>query len=235
MAARLTRTDRIHRLVAKTRRRVDKIPEGTRLLRHMPNSMLGVLVREAGYERSSRKLLEELARRLRDEGVDFSPKLGDPANTPKTRIYFFDVERPVKGLQPTRQLFKDEAQLSRFLWLNQDFLKYATKNLRITDREARLGPGAKIDLLATDTKTGELVGIELKAEEPDQGIVAQAARYMKALKARAVSEGHSGARLMIVTGQPDEDLAELVQTQSEKLGVKTDWLLYRVQFDLRPA
>lgn len=120
MAARLTRTDRIHRLVAKTRRRVDKIPEGTRLLRHMPNSMLGVLVREAGYERSSRKLLRSLLVGSATK-VSTSARNWGPGQHPKTRIYFFDVERPVKGLQPTRQLFKDEAQLSRFLWLNQDF------------------------------------------------------------------------------------------------------------------
>ncbi|BBZ55208.1 hypothetical protein MPHO_22000 [Mycolicibacterium phocaicum] len=86
-----------------------------------------------------------------------------------------------------------------------------------------------------DTKTKELVGIELKAEEPDQGIVAQAAKYMKALKAQAEAEGLRGARLMIITGQPDEQLEEAVQAHADKLGVKTDWLLYRVRFELRSA
>lgn len=233
MPGKLTRADHVGRLVEKTRQRVEKTPTSVRQLRHMPNSTLGVLVRQAGYTRTSQKFLLELTDRLRAAGVDFSPELVDPANSPKTRIYFFDAARPVSGLQPTRELFKDEAQLSRFLWLNQDFLAYAAKNLRIRDREKRIAPGAKIDLVAVDTKTRELVGIELKAEVPDQGIVAQAAKYMKALKALAELEGRPGARLMIVTGQPDDELAENVQAHAERLGVKTDWFLYRVRFELR--
>ena len=235
MAAKLTRDTRVERLVEKTRQRVAETPASTRLLRHMPSSKIGVLVRAAGYERTSSRFLAELGDRLRAAGVEFSPELLDPGNTPETRIYFFSAARPVKGLQPTRELFKEEVQLSRFLWLNQNFLKHAARNLRITDREKRIGPGATIDLLAVDTKANELVGIELKAEEPDQGVVAQAGRYMEALKAKADADGRRGARLMIVTGQPDEELAELVQQQAEKLGVKTEWFLYRVQFELNPA
>jgi len=235
LPARLSKEERLQRLVDKTRLRIEQTPASATLLRHMPNSMLGVLARQAGFERASSRFLEDLSNRLRDEGIEFSPELVDPANTHTTRIYFFDSASRVKGLQPTRELFKDETELSRFLWLNKDFLKYATKNLRVTHQEKRLTPGAKIDLLAIDTKTRELVGIELKAKEPDQGIVAQAAKYMKALKALAEAEGHRGARLVIITGQPDAELAELVQNQADKIGVPTDWLLYRVKFELRPA
>lgn len=233
MAARLSKDDRLHRLVDKTRQRVANIPKTTRSLRHMPNSRLGVIVREAGYERASDKFLEELGNRLRDEGIGVSPELTDPANTSKTRIYFFDSKRPTKGLQPTRELFKEEKELSRFLWLNRDVLAYAKKNnLKIQSREARLAHGVVIDLLAVDSKTDELVGIELKAEEADDRVVGQAAKYMRALKTKAESEGRKGARLLIVTGQPDEDLAEHVQTEAEKYGVPTQWLLYRGRFEL---
>lgn len=197
--------------------------------------MLGVLVRAAGYQKTSNKLLETMGARFREEGIDFSPELCDPDNTPKTRIYFFNADHPVKGLQPTRELFKVEAQLSRFLFLNQQFLSSATRSLRVRDREKLLAPGARIDLVAVDTKTRELVGIELKAEEPDPGIVAQAARYMVALKRQAEVEGLRGARLLIVTGQPDDVLAEAVQAHADRLGVKTDWLLYRVKFELKRA
>lgn len=82
VAARLSREDRLERLVQRTRERVDDMPKETRSLRHMPNSMLGVLVRQAGYSRTSDRLLEELAQRLRDEGIGMSPELSDPANTP---------------------------------------------------------------------------------------------------------------------------------------------------------
>ncbi len=56
---------------------------------------------------------------------------------------------------------------------------------------------------------------------------------MKALKELAELEGRPGARLMIVTGQPDDELAENVQAHAERVGVKTDWCLYRVRFELR--
>ena len=68
-----------------------------------------------------------------------------------------------------------------------------------------------------------------------QGIVAQAAKYMTALKALAESEGLRGARLLIITGQPNEQLADLVQVQAEKAGVKCEWHLYRVRFELSKA
>ena len=210
---------------------MDETPPSAQLLKHMPSSKLGVLIREAGYERSSRKLLDELCDRLRVAGVEFSPDLLDTDNTPDTQIYFFDATQPVKGPQP-RQLFKEEAQLSKFLWMNKHFLSQAMKNLRLRDREKTLAPGSRPDLVAVDIKSRELVGIELKAGEPDQGIVAQAAKYMTALKAHAELEGLRGARLMIITGQPNEQLADLVQLQAEKVGVKCEWLLYRVRFEL---
>ncbi|TDY09766.1 hypothetical protein BCL50_1863 [Mycolicibacterium litorale] len=219
----------------KTRQRVENIAPETRLLKHMPSSKLGVLVREAGYERGSRRLLEELSDRLREAGVDFSPELSDDANTPETTIHFFDAKRPVQGLQPARELFEEESQLQHFLWKNKHFLSQATKHLRLTDREKVLAPGSRPDLIAVDTKSKELVGIELKAGTPDEGIVAQAAKYMDALKTAAEAQGHKGARLMIITGQPNEQLAEQVQVHAEKVGVRCEWLLYRVRFELKKA
>ncbi|MCV7007542.1 hypothetical protein [Mycobacterium gordonae] len=236
MAARLTKGDRLERLIDQTSRRVAGIPKDTRSLRQMPFSRLGVLVRAAGYERGSDKFLELLGDRLRNKGIGFSPELTDPANTVKTRVYFFDAKRPVKGLRPTYELFKEEKDLSRFLWLNKDVLSYAKKNnLKILSREKRLSNGVIIDLLAEDTKTGVLVGIELKAEEADDRVVGQAAKYMRALKLQANADGRPGARLLIVTGQPDDDLAELVQDDAEQFGVPTDWLLYRVRLELTEA
>ncbi|WP_256736042.1 hypothetical protein [Mycolicibacterium hippocampi] len=40
---------------------------------------------------------------------------------------------------------------------------------------------------------------------------------MKALKALAEKVGRPGAHLVIITGQPDDELADLVQLQAEKL------------------
>lgn len=40
--------------------------------------------------------------------------------------------------------------------------------------EVAIVPGCKIDILTEHKKTNELVGIELKASEPDKGLVSQA-------------------------------------------------------------
>ncbi|MGV0635908.1 hypothetical protein ABQE69_15995 [Mycolicibacillus trivialis] len=222
-------------MVDKTRKRVDA-KSGARSLSHSPDSMLGVLVREAGYQRTSPKFLEELDQRLRDAGIDTFPELADPDNNRRTRIYFFDRKKPVRGFQRPRQLFAAEKQLSRFLWMNKAVLPYVKKNsLRISGHEVRIADNCIIDLLAEDEKTGELVGFELKAAEADDRLVGQAAKYMRALAHRAKAEGRPGARLLIVTGQPDESLFERVQVHAEKYGVETQWLLYRVSIDLLEA
>ncbi len=74
MPAKLTRDQRTDRLIAKTRLRVEQTSPDARLLRHMPSSTLGVLIRECGYARTSAKLLSDLCDRLREVGVEFSPR-----------------------------------------------------------------------------------------------------------------------------------------------------------------
>ena len=105
--------------------------------------------------------------------------------------------------------------------------------LRFLNAEVTIAPGCKIDLLAEDKKTGDLVGIELKADEADQGLVAQAGRYMTALKQKAAKDGKPGARLLIVTGQPDQELQSQVQALADKRGVPTQWLTYKVTVTLQ--
>jgi hypothetical protein len=236
MPARLSKEDRLQRLVDKTRKRVDENSKATRSLSHSPDSMLGVLVREAGYRNISRKFLEELDARLREAGIGSYPDPSDPSNNRKTRIHFFDLKKPIPGFQYPRQLFAEEKQLSRFLWMNRAVLPYLKKNsLRMTGREVRIADDCVIDLLAEDKKTHEVVGFELKAAQAHDRVIGQAAKYMQALARYAEREGRPGARLLIVTGQPDQSLAERVQVHAEKHGVKTQWLLYRVSIELSEA
>lgn len=58
---------------------------------------------------------------------------------------------------------------------------------------------------------------------------------MTALALQAQKEGRPGARLLIVTGQPDRNLREQVQQLAETRGVKTEWLLYQVSVSLEKA
>lgn len=203
---------------------------------HTPDSKLGRLAREAGYERVSEKFCGILAERLTDAGLGTHPGLLDPMNTRNTRIHFFDLNHPLPGIQPTRVLFQDERQLSDFLVKNFAALAYVRKHgLKLRRAEARISAGSAVDLLAEDRKTRELVGFELKAETADERIVAQAAKYMTALQSQAEKEGRPGARLLIVTGQPDPNLREQVLELAKSRGVKTDWLLYQVSVELKDS
>ena len=228
--------DRLQRLVAKCRSRVDALESPPVSLSHTPDSTLGKLAREAGYERISEKFCELLGARLRDAGLGTHPELVDPMNTRDTRIHFFDLDHPLPGIQPTRVLFQEERQLSDFLVKNFAALSYVRKNgLKLRRSEARIAAGCVVDLLAEDTKTRELVGFELKAEAADERVVAQAAKYMIALGRQAEKEGRPGARLLIVTGQPDRNLQQQVRELAATRGVKSDWLLYQVSVDLKKA
>jgi hypothetical protein len=177
MAPPLTMEDRLARLVAKCRNRVDALDTAPVSLSHTPDSSLGTLAREAGYERISKKFCKQLDGQLRATGLGTHPELTDPTNTRKTRIHFFDLQHPLPGIQPTRALFGEERQLSRFLEKNFVVLSYVRKNaLRFRRREARIAADCVVDLLAEDNKTGELVGFELKAGAADERVVAQAAK-----------------------------------------------------------
>lgn len=234
MAQRLTMENRLERLVALCRSRVDALEEPPMSLSHTPDSRLGRLAREAGYERVSDKFCSVLAERLNDAGVGTHPPLLDPMNTRETRIHFFDLKHPLPGIQPTQVLFQEERQLSDFLVKNFAALTYVRKHrLKLRRAEARIAAGSVVDLLAEDRKTRELVGFELKAESADERIVAQSAKYMTALRTQAEKEGRPGARLLIVTGQPDPNLRDQVLELAKSRGVKTDWLLYEVLVQLK--
>jgi hypothetical protein len=236
VAARLTREGRLQRLVDDTRKRVDREGDSTPNLKQSPNSYLRTLVQQAGYEKRSAKLLEELDESLDAAGIGTHPNLRDPSIGPETRIYFFDLKRPIPKFQQPRQRFAEEKELSRFLAMNWAALPYIKKaGLRFRGREVRFDNSAIIDLLAVDKKTDELVGFELKVSDGDGRLFDQAARYMSCLVRQAKKEGRSGARLIIVTGQPNPELAARVQELADKYGVRTDWLLYNVSIDLSSA
>jgi hypothetical protein len=230
--ARLTREGKLERLVEETRKRVDNDRDAPSL-KSSPNSYLNTLIKQAGYKRKSDKLLEQLDERLDAAGIGTHPNLRDPSICSDTRIFFFDLRRPIPRFQQPRQRFAEEKELARFLAMNWAALPYIKKaGLKFRGREVRLDGSSIIDLLAVDKATDELVGFELKVADGDDRLLGQAARYMPLLKSRAKKEGRSGARLIIVTGQPDAALASRIQDLAIKYGVKVDWLLYTVSIDL---
>jgi hypothetical protein len=235
--ARLSKEERLQRLVDDCREKVGPRDAAAPIsLSQTPKRHLKVLVKAAGYQRKSTSFLELLDSGLKAAGIGTFPDLLDPTITRDTRIYLFDLDHPIPGLQSRRVLFSEEKQLSDLLVKNFKALTYIKKaGLHLLGREVHLADGCIIDLLAEDKKSRELVGFELKGEEGDDRLAGQALRYMRALARRAKKEGRAGARLLIVTGQPDQNLHKDVQLFAEKEGVKTQWLLYRVTIDLTEA
>lgn len=231
----LSKEDRLARLVEKCRKDVESRRDA-RSLSQTPDRLLGTLAREAGYQRISAKFCQVLDEHLRAAGVATFPDLADPTNTRTTRIYLFDIGHRIPGVQDSRVLFDREAVLSHFLQKNFRALPYFKKaGLRYLGAEVVIAPGCKIDILAEDKKTDELVGIELKSGEPDKGLVSQAGRYMSALTQKAARDGRHGARLLIVSGQPDQEFQSQVQALAAKRGVATLWLTYTVSMTLQEA
>ena len=235
MPKQLSKEERLDRLIERCRRDVAKGGDAGSLSQ-TPDRLLGTLAREAGYQRVGRKFCQILDERLQAEGLATWPKLDDPTITRATRIYLFAAGHQIPGLQDQRVLFDSQAPLSHFLQKNFVVLPYFKKaGLHYLGAEVPITPGCKIDLLAEDKKSKELVGIELKPGEPDKGLVSQAGRYMTALKQKAAKGGRPGARLLIVSGQPDREFQSQVQALAEKRGVPTSWLTYTVKMTLQEA
>lgn len=233
MAEQRSRADRLTHLVDACRAAVDAAPAAASLSQ-APDRLLGTLARSAGYQRVSSKFCEDLATQLQAAGISTVPDLRDPTNERRTRIYLFDAKHRPPGVQSSSGLFKTEAQLSDFLSKNLEALPAIKKlGLRLIDREITIAPRCRLDILAEDKKTKALVGIELKAGPPRRDLVSQTGSYMAALKKKSANEGLPTPRLIIVTGQPDQEFQSDVQTLSEKHGVPVQWLIYTVSLTLK--
>jgi len=233
----LSKEERLQRLVEECHDKIGPAdaPAPSSLSR-TPKMLLKTLLKGAGYKRIVPQFLVLLDTRFKESSIGTFPDLTDPTITRDTWIYLFDLAKPIPGVQPSRVLFSEEKQLSRFLVNNFKALTYIKRaGLRFLGSEVHLDEGCIIDLLAEDAKSRELVGFELKAQEAKDGLAHQSARYMRALARRAESDGRPGARLLIVTGQPDQDLHRDIQALADKEKVKTQWLLYRVNIELTEA
>lgn len=236
MSARLSKEDKLLKVVERYRVLVESYDGVPRSPSQLSHRKLGTLAREAGYERVSMQFREELDAEFRKSRIGTFPDLTDPDNTRETRIALFDLDKPIPGFQPSRVLFDREEHLSRSLKKNFKVLKFFKRQgLVLRDREMRIAPGEIIDLLATDKKTGHLVGIELKVAEPGDRITGQTDKYMASLVRLANREKRPGARLLIITGQPDQKAKAAIETLSQKHGVPVTWLVYKVSIDLAEA
>lgn len=233
MASRQNRSDRIADVAAWCRTAVDKAP-ATSSLSQAPDRLLGTLARRAGYQRVSSTFCERLDKELRAINIRTYPDLGELSNDRTTRIYLFDINDYPSEIQHPSVLLSTEKELSMLLKFRLTTLpEFKRMGLQNLESEESIGPGCKIDLLAEEKRTGTLVGFELKVGEPPEGLVNQAARYMTALKARASERNRPGARLIIVTGQPDPEIQSRVEILAQKEGVPVQWFIYAASMTVK--
>ena len=168
MPVQLSKEQKLQRLVEECGELVGSHDAAPNSLSRTHNMFLSTFLKKAGYQNIAPKFLEVLDNRLKAAGVATFPDLVDPTNTRKTRIYIFDRDHPIEGVQHPRMLFAEEEQLSRFLTMNFPVMSYIKKaGLHLLGREVRIAENCVIDLLAEDRKSHDLVGLELKAQQCD--------------------------------------------------------------------
>lgn len=199
------------------------------------DSVLGVILKRAGYKRLTANSIRALSDAFRMEGIYTYPPLDEPGIDRKTRIYFSDTPVPFEGLAQPQALFNTERMLQEFIVKNFATLS-VLKPLSFRAQDFRLLPGGdRIDILATDDKTRELVIIELKWGVPDRGVVDQLLSYARSLSALVAKENRPGVRAILISGQPDRGLADSLQAAGRGGGLKISWYLYQVAIDLKTA
>lgn len=213
--------------------RVDRLPHPPLGLSDAPDSHLHVILDRAGYKAISSRNLPQIEEALDGRGIHHFPRLTEPGVTRDTRIYFSQDPKTFEGLASPRALFEDEATLQQFIEKNFDLLP-VFKGLEYRASQYPVDPpsGHRVDVLALDRRTGELVAIELKHGAPDTGLVHQIADYVRSLRKLAKREDRPGARGLIVTGQPDRRVLQSIRELAAGAGIRIDWALYRVDLNL---
>lgn len=229
----MRRGPRIDRLIKDTLKRLEAT--NPTALSEAPDSHVAVILEKAGFQRMTSSVLKQIEDALRDAGISCYPSLLDPKVDRDTRIFFFlDGGSPVL---PSGGLFSTEAELERFVVENFGVLR-ELDGLRLRKRQFRINNECIIDLLCDDIPKKQLVGIELKHRAPNEGAASQVRRYLDALCKRAEHEGKAGgARLILVTGIPDERVARDIEAllQQDGLMDRFTWLTYRAALELAVA
>ena len=220
----------IDRCVRWISERIDAIGRPPRSLAEAPDSRLQVVLQRAGYKRRTESAIDNLGAALTTAGIKTYPELSDPTLAGSERIYFF--RQPIAGLNRRGALFGTERELEEFLVSNFSRLE-PLRGLRLRSRQYRFPDSLRtIDLLCEDRSSRELVGIELKHGVADRGLPAQMIDYMIELELLAKKEKRPGFRGIVLTGQPDSRLADLLAGAAASRGYRVSWLIYQVDLAL---
>ncbi|OBB48411.1 hypothetical protein [Mycobacterium sp. 852002-51961_SCH5331710] len=226
-------TDKIAECVEHYKKLLQSRPRPPQSLSQAPDSQLHVIVKRAGAKRRSDTLLARLDEAFEKERIATYPRLTDPDLKSDDRVYILDAAKPIKGLAPMRELFRDETTLQEFIWKHHDWFPDLRRlGLHDFKQQAALGSGRRLDLLCKRRGSKQLVGIELKVREPDDRAVGQLQQYLDDLADHAQTNGYDSAHLIVITGQPDTSVRNRVEQYAARQGHEVTFLLYRVHMEL---
>lgn len=226
-------TDKIADCVGHYKRLLKSLPQPPQSLSQAPDSQLHVIVKKAGAKRRSDALLARIDEAFEKEGITTYPRLTDPDLESDDRVYILDAAKPIKGLAPMRELFRDEKTLQDFIFKHHDWFPDLRRlGLHEFEEQAPLSSGRRVDLRCKRRGSKQLVGIELKVREADDRAVGQLQQYLDDLADYAQGNGYDSAHLIVITGQPDISVRNRVEQYAEKKGHEVTFLLYRVHMAL---
>lgn len=176
--------------------------------------------RACGAKKMHAGLLKRLATRLERATIYSEPSVADRAVCANDWIRFARVP-----IRKSKWLPRSERALEA-LMVDGIGRTDGLRDLRLIQRQYRLGNGRVVDLLCEEVRRnrkGALVAIELKRSQ-DEGVVRQVVSYLRELKRNPIALGRD-VRAMIVTGLDDPVGCKLVEDLSD---VQIGWFQYRL-------
>lgn len=165
--------------VQDTRARVNAAARAERYQGALPDSRLDVILRKCGWERQTPQNRKRIKAALLDAGIFTDPDLETRQLAAHERIYFLTT--PPKPEMRPRWTFASERGLEEFLETHWGSLPGVLAGVKIDNRQYRLDSGGVIDLLGWNARSRELVIIELKKDDPPEGLFLQLMRYLDEL------------------------------------------------------
>lgn len=229
MASQADTGERIERYAANIDNKLRADEEATDAMKVFTASSLRRVLKDCGYSKRGSTNTSRIQDALVRRAVYPDPPLTTRGLDWNERIYF--TRTPPTGRPAVHRVrFPAERDLETFLVANFDYL---FPELKLVDRQYRVQSG-EIDILARD-RDGYVV-IELKKERATERLVSQLARYMDDVAKWVAANGASEAvRGLVITSEADAPMRQRLEDLARANGRRVDWMVYEIEFELRPS
>lgn len=225
-----TTVDRIERFVNRIDKNLRRDERSRTTMRVVVGCHFNVALAECGFRRRGEKNVAVIEAALARRQIYASPSMTDPEVQFEQLLHF--SRTPPDPAQPSRRRlrFPVERDFENFLVANFDYL---FEDMKLIKRQYPLTSGDKVDILARDKRSGDLVVMELKVTDRDRGTPSQIVGYMQEVQAheKAKRKPH-GVRGLVITTEPNEVLTGHVAALAEHHRFDIRWLLCHVEMAL---